>query len=151
MASACLSRLSQEQTDPCRQDVRRGQPGNVWKLSAGGRRHVWPWAEAHPVRAPPECPLSLPGRLLGAVIESPWGSALKWFYFFFFYIMIFFPIIAGLQCAVNFLLYSMVTQSHIHVYILFSHINMLHHKWLHIVSSAIQQDLIAFSHFNSII
>ena len=37
----------------------------------------------------------------------------------------------------------MVTQLHIHVYILFSHIIMLHHKWLDIVPSATQQDLIA--------
>ena len=34
----------------------------------------------------------------------------------------FFSIIAGLQCSVSFLLYSMVTQLPIHVYILFSHI-----------------------------
>ena len=52
-------------------------------------------------------------------------------------------IIAGLQCFVNFLLYSMVTQLHIHVHILFSHIIMLHHKWPDIVPSATQQDLIA--------
>ena len=54
-----------------------------------------------------------------------------------------FSIIAGLQCSVNFLLYNKVTQLHVHVYIIFSHIIMLHHKWLDIVSSAIQQDLIA--------
>ena len=42
-----------------------------------------------------------------------------------------------------FLLYSMVTQFYIHVHILFSHIIMLHHKWLDIVPSATQQDLIA--------
>ena len=42
-----------------------------------------------------------------------------------------------------FLLYSMVTQLHIHVHILFSHIIMLHHKWLDIAPSATQQDLIA--------
>ena len=41
------------------------------------------------------------------------------------------------------LLYSMVTQLHTHVYILFSHIIMFHHKWLHIVPSATQQDLLA--------
>ena len=42
---------------------------------------------------------------------------------FFFLLMIFiFSIIAGLQHSVNFLLHSKVTQSHIHVYILFSHI-----------------------------
>ena len=55
-----------------------------------------------------------------------------------------FPIIAGLQCSVSFLLYSMVAQLHIHVYILFSHIIMLHHKWLDIVPRATQQDLIAY-------
>ena len=42
-----------------------------------------------------------------------------------------------------FLLCSMVPQLHIHVYILFSRIIMLCHKWLDIVPSAIQQDLIA--------
>ena len=42
-----------------------------------------------------------------------------------------------------FLLYSMVTQLHIHVHILFSHIIMFHHKWLDIVLSATQQNLIA--------
>ena len=40
----------------------------------------------------------------------------------------FFSVIAGLQCSVNFLLHSKVTQLHIHVYILFSPIIMLHHK-----------------------
>ena len=46
-----------------------------------------------------------------------------------FFIMIFiFCITAGLQCSVNFLLYGKVTQLHIHVYILFSHIIMLHHR-----------------------
>ena len=40
----------------------------------------------------------------------------------------FFFMLTVLQCSVNFLLYSKVTQSHIHVYILFSHIIMLHHK-----------------------
>ena len=37
-------------------------------------------------------------------------------------------IIAGLQCSVHFLLYSIVTQLHIHVQILCSHIIMLQHK-----------------------
>ena len=37
----------------------------------------------------------------------------------------------------------MVTQLHIHVHILFSPIIMLQHKWLDIVPSSIQQDLIA--------
>lgn len=41
-----------------------------------------------------------------------------------------------------FLLYSMVTQLHIHVHILLSHIIMFHHKWLDIVPSATQQGLI---------
>ena len=33
-----------------------------------------------------------------------------------------------------FLLFSMVTELHIQVYICFSHINMLYHEWLDIVS-----------------
>ena len=33
-----------------------------------------------------------------------------------------FSIIVGFQCSVNFLLYSKMTQSHIYIYILFSHI-----------------------------
>ena len=37
-----------------------------------------------------------------------------------------------------------VTQLHIYVYILFSHIIMLHHKWLDLVPHATQQDLIAY-------
>ena len=37
----------------------------------------------------------------------------------------------------------MVTQLHIQVYILFSPVIMLHHKWLDIVLSATEQDLIA--------
>ena len=41
------------------------------------------------------------------------------------------------------LLYSRVTQLHIHAQILFSHIIMLHHKWLDRVPRATQQDLIA--------
>ena len=54
-----------------------------------------------------------------------------------------FAIIADLQCSVNFLLYSNLTQLHIHVYIIFSHIIMLHHKRLDMVPRATQQDLIA--------
>ena len=53
---------------------------------------------------------------------------LGFFYFFIFQMIFIFSIIAGLQCSVNFLLYSKVTQLHIHAYILFSHIIMLHHK-----------------------
>ena len=48
-----------------------------------------------------------------------------------------FSIITGLQCSVSFLLYGMVTQLHIHVYIVFSHIVMFHHKWPDIVPSAL--------------
>jgi len=65
-------------------------------------------------------------------------------YWVFLYIAIFiFFIIAVIQCSVNFLLYSMVTQLHIHLYILFSYIIRLHHKWLDTVPSATHQDLIA--------
>ena len=42
----------------------------------------------------------------------------------------------------SFTLYSMGTQLHIHVYIIFSPIVMLHCKYLDIVLSATQQDLI---------
>ena len=69
-----------------------------------------------------------------------------------FLLMIFtFSIRVGLQCSANFLLYSKsdpVSLSHTHnVYtFFFSHLSsiMLHHKWLVIVISAIQQDLIAY-------
>ena len=48
---------------------------------------------------------------------------------FIYLLMIFiFSITAGLQCSVDFLLCSKVIQSHIHMYIPFSHIIMLHHK-----------------------
>ena len=46
----------------------------------------------------------------------------------YFFMIFIFSIIAGLQCSVSFLLYSKVTQSHIHIYIPFSYILMLHHK-----------------------
>ena len=50
------------------------------------------------------------------------------FVFILFFDFYLFSIIAGLQCSVNFLLYSKMTQSHIHVYIVFSHIIMLRHQ-----------------------
>ena len=53
-----------------------------------------------------------------------------------FYRFLFFSIVYGLQSYFNLLLYNKVTQSHIHIYILFSHIIMLSHKWLDIVPSA---------------
>ena len=58
------------------------------------------------------------------------------FYFLIFKILkffIFLIVISPIQFY--FLLYSMVTQLHIHVHILLSHIIMLHHKWLNIVLS----------------
>ena len=51
----------------------------------------------------------------------------------------FFSIIAGLQCSLTFLLYTKLTQSNIHVCILFSHIIVHHHKWLDIVPSAMDR------------
>ena len=63
-----------------------------------------------------------------------------------FLLMIFiFSIIVGIKYSVNFLLYSKVTQSHIHIHILFLTLSsiMLHHRWLDIVPGAIQQDFIA--------
>ena len=50
------------------------------------------------------------------------------FFQMFFIVIFIFSIIAGLHCCVNFLLYSEVSQSYIHVYILFSHTIILHHK-----------------------
>ena len=75
-----------------------------------------------------------------------------------------FPIIVGLQCSVNFLLYRKVTQSHTYTHTqththTHTHTHsfaliILHHKWLDVVPSAIQQDLIAYplqrQHFASI-
>ena len=69
------------------------------------------------------------------------------FIYLLFYLMIFiFSIIAGFQCSVNFPPYGKVTQSRIHIYILFLTLSsiMLYPKWLDIVPSAIQQDLIAY-------
>ena len=53
-----------------------------------------------------------------------------------------FSIIASLQCSVNSLRYSKVTQSHTHIHILFPTLSpiVFHPKWLDIVPSAIQQD-----------
>ena len=59
------------------------------------------------------------------------------FFFIFYFIFIIFN--SYFPDTIFFLLYSMVTQLHI----LFLHITMLHHKWLDIVPSATQQDLIA--------
>ena len=58
-----------------------------------------------------------------------WNCWVEWYTYFYcdwyFYLMIsIFSIIAGLQCSVKFLLYSKVTQSHIPVYIPFSHIDL---------------------------
>ena len=64
--------------------------------------------------------------------------------YLFFIIVFIFSIIADLQCSVNFLLHSKLTQSHIYICILFSHIIMLHHKSPDIVPSAMQQDPIAY-------
>ena len=57
------------------------------------------------------------------------GQGLVFFFFFFSCIMIFiFSIIAGLQCSVSFLLHSKGSWLQVNVYILFSHVIMLHHK-----------------------
>ena len=55
-----------------------------------------------------------------------------------------FSIIVGLKRSVNFLLYSKVTQSHMHILFLTLSSIMFHHKWLDMVSCATQQDLIAY-------
>ena len=55
----------------------------------------------------------------------PWDLATYSFLQIHFLMIFIFSIIVGLQCSVSFLLYSKVTQSHIHAYT-FSHI-ILHH------------------------
>ena len=62
------------------------------------------------------------------LVTKPWANL--YFVFLNFITIFFFSIMAGLQCSVNFLLSSKVTQSHIRVYIPFSHIVMLCHQWL---------------------
>lgn len=47
-----------------------------------------------------------------------------------------FSVIAGLQCAADFLLYSKVTQAHLHICILFSHVVMLVRAFLVIRNSS---------------
>lgn len=56
-------------------------------------------------------------------------------YFFNFLMIFIFSTIFGLQCTVNFLLYSKVTQSHIYILFLTLSSIMFHHKWLDIVPS----------------
>ena len=72
------------------------------------------------------------------------GSGLKskeYFYFLFFFdLQNLFILLLLPQYKFFFLLYSMVTQLHMHVYILFSHIIMLHPKWLDRVPSATPQE-----------
>ena len=98
--------------------------------------------------------ISVPTLVKGFIMNGCWilsniflhllrWSCSYWPLNFYFYIMIsIFFIIAGLQCSVKSLLYSKMTQLYIHVWILFSHNIMLLHKWLDIVPSATQQDLI---------
>ena len=61
---------------------------------------------------------------------------------FFIYNFYFFPL-QLVYSVLSIFYYSVVIQSHIHVYILFSHIILLQHKWLDIVPSATQQYIIA--------
>ena len=95
--------------------------------------------------------LDQPGQ--GSAHENHWNLVSKVLgvhsSFFLNFIMIFiFSIIASLQCSVHFLLFSKGTQSHIHVYILFSRI-ILHRKWLNIVPSVTQQDILSISPQNT--
>ena len=82
--------------------------------------------------------------IISKSIQVATNGIISFFLWFFLITIFIFSIMADLQCSVNFLLHSKVTQSHIHVHILFSHIIMLHHKWPDIVPSAIQQDSIAY-------
>ena len=75
--------------------------------------------------------------------EDCTGQAVLRAFFLSFFLIHYYFLIAISPIQFFFLPYSMVTQSHIHVHILFSHIIMLHHKWLDIVPSATEQELIA--------
>ena len=79
-----------------------------------------------------------------------WGHDLNFFlrfhskdFNFFNFIMVF---IFSIRAGLVFCQFSTVQQGDpdIHVYILFSHIIMLHHRWQDIVPSAIQQDLTTY-------
>ena len=70
-------------------------------------------------------------------------SFFRFYFFIFIFCVSFLFFLFPPNIIYFFLLYSMVTPSHIHVYILFPHIVMLHHKWLDMVPRATQQDLIA--------
>ena len=65
--------------------------------------------------------------MLFSIVAMPTKQVIFAFVFLVLFVY-FFSVIADLQCSVNFLLHSKVIQSHIHVYILFSDIIMLHHK-----------------------
>ena len=69
-----------------------------------------------------------------------WAWCHKLFFFFCLFLNFFYCYFPD---TIFFLLYSVVTQLHMHVYITFSLIIMLHHKWLDIDLWATQQDLIA--------
>ena len=76
--------------------------------------------------------------------------------YYYFFIYFYFSIVVGLQCSVNVLLYSKVTQSlslthththtHTHIHILFFTLSsiMFRNKWLDVVPCATQQDLISY-------
>ena len=66
----------------------------------------------------------------------------KMFHQFFFLLIYFLLLFPPTHLFFSFLLYSMGTQLHIPVYIIFSPIVVLHCKYLDIVLSAAQQDLI---------
>ena len=59
-----------------------------------------------------------------------------------------FSIIADLQCSVSFLLHSNVTQSHVHVYILFFHIIMLHHMLFYLYLKKVPPFSVHFSPYS---
>ena len=74
------------------------------------------------------------------MVRKQLNSICMFFFYFLFFSFFFFCYSPN---AIFCLLYIMVTQLHIHVHILFSHIIMLHHKWLDIVPRATQQELTA--------
>ena len=82
---------------------------------------------------------------IGAPVNLPFPP-MHFFYCYYYFLCNDFmlSIIAGVQCSVHFPRHIDVTPSHMHVYTFFSHIILLHHKWLDRGPRAIQQDLVAY-------
>ena len=133
--------------------IKRKQKLKIFAIVLGGKEDIgWVYRKAYPLAPAMQFYGSEPLLIMRIISKTflkidTWvlylgvltfsgmgfGLSILYFYFclfsFFSFIMIFiFSIIAGLQFSVNFLVHNKVTQLHICVYILFSHIIMLHRK-----------------------